>query len=72
MNRQWGENLRTVRESQGLTQQELADEVGVTQPTVVRWEAGENEPKLSRARVLARVLGWDINDLFPAEYLVAS
>jgi putative transcriptional regulator len=61
----WGQNIRTVRESQGMTQQDLAEEVGVRQPTVVRWEAGINEPSVTNGLRLARVLGWDIADLFP-------
>lgn len=35
-----GKQLRIWRKGQGLTQQELAERLGVARPTVNRWEAG--------------------------------
>ena len=40
----FGDNLRTVREERGLTQQELADFLGVTVRTYQHYEAGNYEP----------------------------
>lgn len=37
--------LRQYRQSQGLSQQELAKKLGVTATTVYRWEAGRREPR---------------------------
>jgi transcriptional regulator with XRE-family HTH domain len=37
-------HLRAVREEKNLTQQELADKLGVTKLTVGRWERGETHP----------------------------
>ncbi|HEX2174213.1 MAG TPA: helix-turn-helix transcriptional regulator [Dehalococcoidia bacterium] len=39
-----GQELKRWRESHGLTQQQLADEVGVTWVTIARWEAGSRSP----------------------------
>lgn len=36
--------IRTVREELNLTQEELARELGVTFPTVNRWENNRNQP----------------------------
>jgi len=38
------EKIRTLRKSAGLTQQQLADKIGVPQPHVARWESGKVEP----------------------------
>lgn len=38
------EEFRTIRQSLGLTQAELADRLGMTQPMVSRIERGEREP----------------------------
>ena len=35
------ETVKKLRERLELTQAELADEIGYTQPTVCRWETGE-------------------------------
>lgn len=36
----FGENLRRAREAKGLTQQELAEHLGLVRGTIIRWEAG--------------------------------
>ena len=42
---------RLVRERAGLSQQQVADAMGVTRPTVTRWENGLRVPRTaSRAR----------------------
>ena len=40
-----------------LTQQELADEIGVARSTELRWEHGVAVPNLHNIRMLAKVLG---------------
>ena len=37
-----------LRRQKKITQQELADQVGVSYQTVSRWETGAGEPELSR------------------------
>jgi len=36
---------RRIRQTAGLTQQRLADELGVHVATLARWEAGTNQPR---------------------------
>lgn len=48
--------IREARERLGLTQQQLADQVGVSRETVGNWETGYSEPRSKRARLL-QVLG---------------
>lgn len=43
-----GQRLQEARESAGLTQQQVADHLGVTRQTVVTWE-GKAEVKRSKA-----------------------
>jgi predicted transcriptional regulator len=38
------EDRRRIREDARVSQQQIADEVGVTQATVANWEAGMTEP----------------------------
>ncbi|MDY7602323.1 helix-turn-helix transcriptional regulator [Streptococcus suis] len=46
-------NIQKIRKQHKLTQQELADEVGITSRTLQRYESGESEIKLSKATILA-------------------
>ena len=50
-----GEGVRALRESLGLTQQQLAAELGVRQQTVSEWETGLYRPRGASARMLSHV-----------------
>lgn len=50
-----GEQVREVRFALGLTQTELAKEVGVSQPLVAMWEGGDREPSGPAAIVLSQL-----------------
>jgi transcriptional regulator with XRE-family HTH domain len=49
--------LREMRESAGLTQEQLADRAGVKRDAVARWEAGKREPGWSSVLALCQALG---------------
>jgi transcriptional regulator with XRE-family HTH domain len=55
--------LRTVRERVPLTQQELADLAGINRVTLVRIEAGQEEPFPRTIRKLAKALRVNPADL---------
>lgn len=38
------ENIKKLRKSRGLTQKEIAEELGITQPTYQQWESGKRSP----------------------------
>jgi DNA-binding XRE family transcriptional regulator len=59
-----GNRVRTLRESLGLTQAELARRAGVSRQLVGALEAGRNLPRVDAALALAGVLGVDIAALF--------
>lgn len=52
-----GQTLRSRRLEALLTQQELAQAIGVSRLSVIKWEHGEQNPSLKHIRVLKRVLG---------------
>ena len=51
-----GERIKAARIQAGLTQEELADRIGVSRGAVARWELGEIEPKLRNLVVLSELL----------------
>ncbi len=50
------ERIRTYRLKVGMTQRELADQLGVTQQSVARWEQG-SPPRRYMLRVIESLLG---------------
>ena len=53
----FGGRLRQLREAAGLTQQELADRIGVRWGAISRWERGDREPGWSMVLALGKALG---------------
>ena len=47
MNIQLSENIRTFRKERGLTQEQLAEVLGVTVGAVYKWEAGLSVPEIT-------------------------
>jgi DNA-binding transcriptional regulator YiaG len=46
------QEIKKLRHTLQLTQQQLADKIGARQHTVARWETGVNEPKGAYAMLL--------------------
>jgi len=67
-----GENneltLTKLRQRTGLTQQELADAIGVTKKTISIWEKGSVEPKLTfeQTKQLMELLNCTLDELIIA------
>ena len=51
-----GEFIREHRKRLGFTQDDLAQRMGVSQPTVSTWETGESMPEQQNMQLLAQVL----------------
>ena len=48
--------LKTLREAASLSQEQIAKQVGVSQPHYHRWEAGETPIPVNQLKKLAKVL----------------
>lgn len=46
-----------------MTQEDLADIVGVTRQSVAKWESGESVPDLERSKLIADAFGISLDDL---------
>ena len=58
------ENIKNLRKSKGLSQEELAQAVGVTRQTITSIEVGKYTASLPLAHKLARYFGLAIEDVF--------
>jgi len=59
-------NLQIFRKQAGMTQETLAEKVGVARQTIAKWEGGESAPDLEMAGRLAEVLEVSLDDLVNA------
>ena len=57
------ENILASRMGARLTQEQLAEAVGVSRQTVAKWESGETSPDLEHAAALAEALGTTLDGL---------
>ena len=57
------ENLIQMRKMRQMTQEDLAEKVGVTRQSVAKWESGETVPDLDKCRLLAELFGVTLDDL---------
>ena len=56
-----GEAIREARLLVGLSQEGLAERIGVPRQSIARWERGEVEPGLDNVRRLLRGCGFDVS-----------
>jgi putative transcriptional regulator len=56
--------MKELREKQHLTQEQLAQKVGVRRETILFLEKGKYNPSLKLAHDIAKVLGSKIEDVF--------
>ncbi len=57
------DNLVQLRKMLQMTQEEVADKLGVTRQSVAKWEAGESTPDLDKCKLLADIFGVSLDDL---------
>jgi transcriptional regulator with XRE-family HTH domain len=64
--------LRTLCGRAGLSLRELAEETGITDDALRKIESGRREPLITTALRIARVLGAEVEDIFPDRRAKAS
>ena len=57
------ERFKDLREEKGISQEKLADELGISHGIISFWENGKREPKLSNLILLAGYFGVSIDYL---------
>jgi putative transcriptional regulator len=60
-------NLKEIRVASGLSQETLAESVGVTRQTIISIEKGVYQPSVGLALKLAKKLGKKVESLFHFE-----
>ncbi|HDZ8687112.1 helix-turn-helix transcriptional regulator [Staphylococcus aureus] len=55
--------IKALRINNDMNQQDVADILGVSKPTVIKWEKGEVEPKGLVIYALAKLYNVEIEDI---------
>ncbi len=63
----FSENLRQVRTERHMTQEELAERLGVSRQAVSKWESDQGYPETEKLIILSRELGISLDYLFNDE-----
>ncbi|HBL83325.1 MAG: hypothetical protein A2Y17_05445 [Clostridiales bacterium GWF2_38_85] len=61
-----GGKIKELRNKKGMTQETLAEALGVTAQAVSKWEKGINSPDISVLRDIANILGISV-DMLPSQ-----
>ena len=64
-----GKFIAEKRKEKSLTQQELADVLGISNKTISKWECGNGLPEVSLMMPLCEALGISVNELLSGEEL---
>lgn len=59
----FGENLKNLRKQRKISQEKLAEKVGVSRQSVSKWETGESYPEMNNILILCDIFHCNINEL---------
>ena len=58
-----GNKIMNLRKKNGLSQEELAEKVGVARQTISKWELGETSPDLKQSKELSKIFKVSLDEL---------
>lgn len=58
-----GNKIMVLRKKNGLSQEELAEKIGVARQTISKWELGETSPDLKQSKALSRIFNVSLDEL---------
>ena len=59
----FNENIVRLRKLNQMTQEDIAEALGVSRQAVAKWESGETIPDLEKCKLLAELFGVSLDDL---------
>ena len=65
-----GATIRRLRETKGITQQQLADEIGVSDKAVSKWETAKGLPDITLIEPIAKALGVSVMELMSGDTVI--
>ena len=65
----FGENLKLIRKSKKISQEELAEKLGVSRQSISKWETGENYPSMQNIIRICAIFKCQINELVHEDFI---
>ena len=62
-----GENIKRLRKAKNVTQEQIAEVLGISVTAVSKWERNEAQPELSKIVALCELFEVDANELLGYE-----
>ena len=57
------ENLRRIRKDNNLSQEQLAEKLGVSRQAVSKWESGQSYPEMDKMLLICKLFNYNIDEL---------
>ena len=61
------DRIQALRKTKGMSQEELADRLGVSRQAVSKWETGQSTPDLERVAGMSRLFEITVDELLTGE-----
>ena len=58
-----GKKIAELRKKNNLSQEELADKVGVARQTISKWETGDTTPDINQVKIISKIFNISIDEL---------
>ncbi len=59
----FGQKLKEIRKNEGLSQEQLAEKIGVSRQAITKWETGKGMPDIENMMILAEIFKTTLDDL---------
>lgn len=56
-------NVKKLRQAAGMTQADLASRLGITTPSITKWEKGRSNPDLLNVFRMTEIFECSVNDI---------
>lgn len=60
---QFSNKIYELRKKHGLSQEQLAEKVGVARQTISKWELGETSPDIKQTQIISQIFGVSLDEL---------
>lgn len=57
------ENLKRIRKENNLSQEQLAEKLGVSRQAVSKWESGQSYPEMDKVLNICKLFNYNIDEL---------
>ena len=68
----FSDNLKTIRKEKNLSQEELAELLGVSRQAVSKWESGDGYPEVEKLLMIAGKLNVSLDNLMGTEIVITD